>query len=369
MRLLKYLHTMFLSVLFVVVLVFGKAFACTTGASYDIAVQKSDVVFSPMIVAKGAYSQLEYDQGAVWLRARDGHSELLYKPDEETSVQNGQHFCFSKDFDVVKNKLPPGMAMILEKVAKGSGLFALCSDFKGTPVKDVACTVISGIKSVLSGEMYRRDGELCRYFESWARFSPGFETKGSDVVIADFREEGEYGPGSVWVTINRHYRILCYRPEFGPAWMCYRFDLNKMTSEWPKDWHYTFGVIMELCVLNRPLRSLSVDKVEFLGCVVRAALSGRAACWNEPVWLAWKRVRRKDRRPILAQNVRLFAGTYQDHEIQKGSAWVVHRRGTIDPVLRTCSHDDVVFQYAPMQKKPPCCTDILCGVAELQALL
>ena len=333
-------------------------------------IQKDDRV---IYAEPGVSKDVVHANGSLWVRRTQGDGGFLcYRP--EKSLKRGKkERCFAGRFkDVIEHfhsEVVPFLRILNSSPPRFNILNLLSWRFSAIPQADVECAFVSKLKGALSQEAYQYDGVLHPEFSSWARYVTECVCCPSDKVIVCAQKDGRYESNSVWIRREGDRSILCYKPEWGPGWMCYRFDLEANNSEWPKSWSSVLVALQEYAQSNQTFDDVFLGQeccdVAF---VVQAVLSGRGALWNEHVWFVW--------RPLVHTNdsvLRVRAGdtlldggtvcTQGGRFYLPGSAWVT-LRDSAGSALRYYSQGNAMLQFSQKAMTPQCVFAV-CGTQPL----
>ena len=315
-----------------------------------------------------------YIAGSVWMRPR-AYAQgvpcawaVYYRPEFVLLGRSGKALCYKcrlaeDSLDGWPEELNEMVGFLLS--------FASSSKPEGVvlqiPRNDVMCAVISGIKAVLSETPCLFDGYLHPRFSSWAHYVPVSKMQRGDKClfygkgVFPWNDErcanrGFYTLGSVWISFEDSTPILCYKPDFGPGWVCYRYDLESDRG-WPRCW------LRELWFLRSLARTNGCESFvwafrDYIVSVVKAVLSGRSAQFDEFSWFAWK-PHCADTDPFLQRKNKdvLLEGEHLYGVYQRGCVWSPHvwslNGDTRERAFVLCyrSLEDEVFQFNLLSRK------------------
>ena len=179
--------------------------------------------------------------GSVWMRKDAHRTFLFYKPvnlKESPSMKTVK--CYQGELSAVLKDFPEDFICVLNSACNFDPIQRCYTHFDKAQYplmrnNDLSCTIISGVQAALTESKGDWDGELQPRYGSWARYQKFCYAKPSDkeIMCTKSADGLQYRPGSIWVDCLED--MLCYKPEGGPSWLCYRHSLASRSaqSNWP----------------------------------------------------------------------------------------------------------------------------------------
>ena len=289
-----------------------------------------------------------FGQGAVWVRRCEKTQgfTIYYRPEEAEPLPSGGHPCYtcyvSPDKECGVKSLEFLLESVSDFVSSDCWFLALYVNRYTLPRKDVLCATVTGIKEELSGQD-PHNGLVHPAFGSFARHitceEPHTE-KGKRTIWS-----GCDG-GAIWVSQEQTAQfILCYQPESGPRWLCYRYDLAQ-EIRWPKRWLKELQIVKNFALSQkRVFDQECCEDIPTLVAALKMALVGQTAHFDEHM-CAWGQacafpdlLKVQFGHCIVKGGRSSRGGTYQ-----KGSAWIVFAPHI--HFFRALTQDDELFQIA-----------------------
>ena len=293
----------------------------------------------------GCIENWSYGKGAVWMRpceTKPGFN-LYYRPEGGEHLPSMKPSCYVCYVSQDKECWDKPLKVLLETVS--DFFYSNCALFESyisrhyaLPLADALCAAVTGIKENLSGQ-YLYNGVEHPDFESWARHIPEEElhTKQGNRTIWT----GHTG-GAIWISEEQDDQyVLCYQPECGPRWLCYRYDLAQ-NKGWPKLWLKELQVVKNFALSQKAVFDEGCcEDIPALVASVQMALGGQGARFHEGV-SAWGTLSCFSCWILKARMVHHVVRGGGDAEYKKGSAWIVPL--PTQYLFRARTQDNELFQ-------------------------
>ena len=309
-----------------------------------------DEVFSVATSDHKVYANVKdgfYKTGSVWVCTNEDNPAkitIYYRP-------GVNKLYYAQDFSIDDGPQPQERhrkALWRDITQKYEDWQKVCSEKYKVPAADLTCAATVHLREMVANKCIY-DGVQHPEFYSWARYMSDNDCEASNYLGRKviYSACSQYIPGDMWIAKEDGRPMLFYKPDFGPDWMYYRYDLQQ-NAGWPKNW------LMELVRLRGFAASgeyyfkdyTSTLRVDKTIAVAKAVLSGRTAGWNEDVWFAWRPECQKDD-PFLQEQPtdRLQQGAVIDGVYQPGSVWMTRWRSK-KTACRILLKDGSAFQIA-----------------------
>lgn len=286
-----------------------------------------------------------FDKGSVWVRPCETGPGFTtyYRPEEAEPLPSGGHPCYicyvsqSKECDVKSLKFL--LEFVRDFIDSDCWFLALYMSRYTLPRADVLCATVTGIKEELSGQ-YLHDGLVHPTFGSFARHitCEELQTETGKRTIWSGCDGG-----AMWVSQEQNAQfILCYQPECGPRWLCYRYDLAQERG-WPKRWLKELHIVKNFALSQK--RVFDQDCCEDIPTLVDAlkmSLVGQAADFDESVCAWGKSCAWPNLLKMRFNDYVVKGGCGSNSNYQKGSAWIFSVQRT--HFFRALTQDDELFQ-------------------------
>ena len=217
-----------------------------------------------------------YDEGSVWIRSRTAHgldNMICYRPKKEYLTQGqNEHFFYCQGLGTFAEFLPRFTEDITRGKA-GTPWQEVCAKKYHLSEADLTCAAVALIKKHFTGRP-SWDGLLHPEFESWARHVP--YSKRHHNVLAAVEIRDSFALGDMWVAKEGDRSMLLYRPDSGPLWMCYRYDLVQKPVQ-PAVWKDALTLIRRYVDIAKSLNEESpiyLNEADDIYPVAKAMFSG-----------------------------------------------------------------------------------------------
>lgn len=294
-----------------------------------------------------------YEKGSVWVRtSKDNPSEgtVYYRP-------GATQLYYERGFSINRGPKPQerhrqAFWEDITQRSDGKSWQTICSEKYKVSSADLTCAATVYLREFVAGRCIY-DGVQYPEFHSWARYMSDNDCEAINYIG---RQElygvcSQYALGDMWIAQEGRRPMLrpmlFYRPDFGPDWMYYRYDLTK-NAGWPKNWLPELELMRKFVASEeyRLIEYTSPQKVDKTIAAAKAVLSGRTAGWNEDVWCAWQ-PQCQENDPFLKvhKNDLLHTGKAKGGFYQPGSTWMT-RWPLRKTACRTLTNDRSAFQIA-----------------------